>query len=178
VSTSDKISFVKNLEPLAQQAASRLGVSPDNLIAQAALETGWGQHVPSASNGASSFNLFGVKAGGGWGGDSVNSLTTEVSNGRAVSLPQAFRSYDSVQQGLNDYVSLLQRNSRYQQALGTGADVSAFAGALARGGYATDPNYVQKLEATAATVKALRATNASEPLKLLAGLPTTTGGEA
>jgi flagellar protein FlgJ len=178
VSTSDKISFVKSLEPLAQQAASQLGVSPDNLIAQAALETGWGQHVPTASNGASSFNLFGIKAGGGWSADSVNSLTTEVANGRATTLPQAFRSYDSVQQGVDDYVSLLQRNSRYQQALGTGADVSAFAGGLARGGYATDPNYVQKLEATAAAVKALRATTATEPLKLLAGLPTTSGGEA
>jgi peptidoglycan hydrolase FlgJ len=178
VSTSDKISFVESLAPLAQQAAGQLGVSADSLIAQAALETGWGQHVPTASNGASSFNLFGIKAGGGWSADSVNSLTTEVANGRATTLPQAFRSYDSAQQGVDDYVSLLQRNSRYQQALGTGADVSAFAAGLARGGYATDPNYVQKLEATAATVKALRASTATEPLKLLAGLPTTSGGEA
>jgi flagellar protein FlgJ len=177
-STSDRISFVKSLEPIAQQAASQLGVSTDTLIAQAALETGWGRHVPTAGNGASSFNLFGVKASGGWSGDSVNSLTTEVVDGQAAAMPQSFRAYSSVQQGVNDYVTLLQRNARYQSALGTGSDVGAFATGLAHGGYATDPDYVQKLQATAAAVKALRASNTSEPLKLLAGLPTTTGGES
>jgi|HubBroStandDraft_6_1064221.scaffolds.fasta_scaffold15217_4 flagellar protein FlgJ len=177
-STADKISFVKSIEPFAQQASSALGVAPETLIAQAALETGWGQHVPTAGNGTSSFNLFGIKAGSGWSGDSVNSLTTEVSAGRASVLPQSFRSYDSLQQGVNDYVSLLQNNSRYQRALGTGSDVNAFAGGLASGGYATDPDYVQKLQATAAAVKALRETGSREPLKLLAGLPTSTGGEA
>jgi peptidoglycan hydrolase FlgJ len=177
-STGDRISFVKMLEPYAEKAAGQLGVSSDTLIAQAALETGWGQHVPTAGNGTSSFNLFGIKAGSGWSGDSVNSLTTEVSAGRASVLPQSFRSYDSLQQGVNDYVSLLQNNSRYQRALGTGSDVNAFAGGLASGGYATDPDYVQKLQATAAAVKALRETGSREPLKLLAGLPTSTGGEA
>jgi peptidoglycan hydrolase FlgJ len=177
-STSDRISFVKSMEPYANQAASQLGVAPDTLIAQAALETGWGRHVPAAGNGASSFNLFGIKATGNWGGDSVSSVTTEVTNGQGARMPQSFRSYSSVQQGVNDYVTLLQRNSRYSQALGTGADVSAFAHGLARGGYATDPDYVQKLQATASAVKALRTTNTHEPLKLLAGLPTTTGGES
>jgi flagellar protein FlgJ len=177
-STADKISFMKSIEPLAQQAGRALGVAPETLIAQAALETGWGQHVPVASNGASSLNLFGIKTGSGWSGNSVNSLTTEVVAGRASVVPQAFRSYDSLQQGVSDYVCLLQGNPRYQQALGTGSDVNAFAGGLARGGYATDPNYVQKLQSTAAAVKALRASSAYEPLKLLAGLPTTSGGES
>jgi flagellar protein FlgJ len=178
VTTSDKISFVKSVEPLARQAGSQLGVSPDTLIAQAALETGWGQHVPVASTGASSFNLFGIKAGGGWSGDSVNSPTTEVVNGRASVAPASFRSYGSLEQGVNDYVALLQRSSRYQQALGSGADVSAFANGLARGGYATDPDYVQKLQATTQAVKALRGGGGFEPLKLLAGVPTTSGGES
>jgi flagellar protein FlgJ len=178
LTTSDKISFVKSVEPLARQAGSQLGVSPDTLIAQAALETGWGQHVPVASNGASSFNLFGIKAGGGWNADSVNSLTTEVVNGRASVVPAAFRSYGSLEQGVNDYVALLQHNSRYQQALGSGADVSAFASGLTRGGYATDPDYVQKLQATTQAVKALRGGSGFEPLKLLAGVPTTSGGES
>jgi flagellar protein FlgJ len=177
-SISDRISFVKSLEPIAQQAASQLGVSADTLIAQAALETGWGRHVPTAGNGASSFNLFGVKASGAWSGDSVDSLTTEVVKGQAASMPQSFRAYSSVQDGVNDYVTLLQRNARYQPALGTGSDVNAFATGLARGGYATDPDYVQKLQATAAAVKALRANEAAGSLKLLAGLPTTTGGES
>jgi peptidoglycan hydrolase FlgJ len=176
--TSQRIGFVKSMEPYAQQAAKQLGVAADTLIAQAALETGWGQHVPTAGNGASSSNLFGVKAGSSWGGDSVNSLTTEVVQGHAGIVPQSFRSYSSVQEGVNDYVTLLQRNSRYSQVLGTGSDVNAFATGMARGGYATDPDYVQKLAATAQSVKALRASSAHEPLKLLAGVPTTAGGES
>jgi flagellar protein FlgJ len=175
-STSDRISFVKSIEPYATAAAGQLGVAPDTLIAQAALETGWGQHVP-ASGATSSSNLFGIKTGGSWQGDSVNSLTSEVVNGQSARLPQSFRSYSSVQQGVNDYVTLL-HNARYSQALGTGADVGAFAQGLVRGGYATDPDYAQKLQATAAAVKTLRGTHASEPLKLLAGVPTTNGGES
>jgi peptidoglycan hydrolase FlgJ len=171
----DRISFVKSIEPYAEQAAAQLGVSSNTLIAQAALETGWGQHVPTASDGSSSFNLFGIKAGAGWSGAAVSAQTKEFSQGAPSSLSQPFRAYSSVQQGVNDYVTLLQRGSHYQQALGTGEDVGAFAGALARGGYATDPAYVQKLQATAATVKALRG---AAPLKILAGLPTTVSGES
>jgi peptidoglycan hydrolase FlgJ len=175
-SAADRISFVKSLEPYAQQAAGRLGVSADTLIAQAALETGWGQHVPSAGSGESSFNLFGIKAGSSWSGDSVNAKTTEVTQGQTTVLPQAFRSYGSVQQGVDDYVSLLS-SARYTKALGTGTNVAAFAQGLSVGGYATDPDYARKLAATADAVKALRGTAGNESLKLLAGLPTTTGGE-
>ncbi len=153
-------------------------MSSDSVIAQAALETGWGQHVPAASGGGSSNNLFGVKAGTGWSGGSASNRTTEYSQGVATSLPQSFRSYSSLQQGVNDYVTLLQRNSSYRQALGTGDDVGAFAGALQRGGYASDPDYARKLVATADTVKSLRAATSSSPLKLQAGVPITAGGES
>jgi peptidoglycan hydrolase FlgJ len=175
--TADKISFMKSIEPYAKQAGSQLGVAPDTLIAQAALETGWGQHVPTGSSGDSSLNLFGIKAGGSWNGDAVNSQTTEVSDGQASQVTQAFRAYGSTQQGVDDYVALLSRSSRYQQALGTGADVHAFATGLAKGGYATDPHYVQKLQATAATIRSLRANESATGLKLLAGVPTTPGTE-
>jgi flagellar protein FlgJ len=178
VSNADRISFVKSIEPYAAQAASQLGVSSDTLIAQAALETGWGQRIPASSNGSSSFNLFGVKAGGGWNGSTVNAQTTEYSGLSASSVSQPFRAYSSVQQGVNDYVTLLQGRPRYQPALGTGEDVHAFASALTRGGYATDPGYVQKLQATAASVKALRGAVSEPPLKILAGLPTTVTGES
>lgn len=177
-SNADRISFVKSLEPYAEHAASQLGVSSDTLIAQAALETGWGQHVPASSNGSSSFNLFGIKAGGGWNGDAVSAQTTEYSLGSSSSISQPFRAYSSVQQGVNDYVTLLQRSSHYQRALGTGDDVSAFGSALARGGYATDPVYVQKLQAMAASVKALRSAASKPSLKILAGMPTTVTGES
>jgi peptidoglycan hydrolase FlgJ len=177
-SSADRISFVKALEPYAEQAAGQLGVSSDTLIAQAALETGWGQHVPAAVNGNSSLNLFGIKAGAGWNGDTVTSLTTEFSNGSPSSVAQPFRAYGSLQQGVNDYVTLLQRSGRYQQALGSGEDVNAFAGALARGGYATDPGYAQKLHATVASVKALRGATGGAALKIPTTPPTTEAGES
>jgi flagellar protein FlgJ len=176
---ANRISFVRMMEPYAQQAAGRLGVSPDTLIAQAALETGWGQHVPAAAGGSSSFNLFGVKAGAGWTGGADTAMTTEYGSngGNPASVAQPFRAYASVQQGVNDYVTLLQRNARYSQALGTGDDVHAFGGALARGGYATDPDYVQKLQSTVASVRALRSAAATAPLKNPASPPTTATGE-
>jgi flagellar protein FlgJ len=175
-----RIGFIRQLEPYARHAAAQLGVSADNLIAQAALETGWGQHVPAGGAGSSN-NLFGVKAGASWSGAAVSASTTEYAGGTASSVPQSFRAYSSIQQGVNDYVTLLQRSPLFRQALGTGADVGAFASALQRGGYATDPDYVSKLVATADTVRALRASDAGAatdaPLKLQAGLPTTSGGE-
>ncbi len=178
VSKATQTAFVQQLEPYAQHAATQLGVSADAIIAQAALETGWGQHVPVGAGGAVSNNLFGIKAGSGWSGAAVSAPTTEFSHGTATSLTQPFRAYSSVEQGVNDYVTLLQRSARYQQVLGTGNDVSAFANGLARGGYATDPDYAQKLQATAASVQALRLGGAVTPLKLAAALPTTTGGES
>jgi flagellar protein FlgJ len=176
---ANRISFVKMMEPYATQAAGQLGVSPDTLIAQAALETGWGQHIPTSGGGSSSSNLFGIKAGAGWSGEAVTAMTTEYggSGNNPVSVPQPFRAYASVQQGVNDYVTLLQRNSRYSQALGTGDDVQAFGGALTRGGYATDPDYVQKLQSTVASVRALRSAAATVPLKNPAPPPTTPTGE-
>ena len=168
---AQKISFVQQLTPLATQAGAQLGVSADTLIAQAALETGWGRHVPAASSGGSSQNLFGIKAGASWSGASTTALTSEYGPAGAATVSQPFRAYSSVQQGVNDYVTLLQRSSRYQGALGTGNDVNAFASALSSGGYATDPDYAQKLQATAANVKALRSAAAAAPLKLSAGLP-------
>ena len=178
ISDAEKTNFVQRLAPIATAAGAQLGVSANTLIAQAALETGWGRHVPQAAGGGSSQNLFGIKAGASWSGASTTALTTEYGPGGAAAVVQPFRAYSSVQQGVNDYVSLLQRNSRYQGALGTGDNVGAFAGALSRGGYATDPNYGQKLQAMAVHVKALRSAGTVAPLKLLAGLPTTTGGEA
>ena len=173
---AQKISFVQLLTPYAQRAAAQLGVAPENLIAQAALETGWGQHVPSGSDGSSN-NLFGVKAGGHWQGVSVAAMTPEYQQGAATSSRQSFRSYSSLQQGVNDYVTLLQRSAALAPALGTGADTAAFASALQRGGYATDPHYAAKLTATAGVVHDLHARIQAEALKLAAGLPKTSGGD-
>ena len=157
ISSAQQASFVRTLEPLAQSAGQSLGVAPDTLIAQAALETGWGRNMPTDSNGRSSSNLFGVKAGDSWRGAAVQANTTEYDQGTPSTTRAAFRSYGDPSQSMGDYVSLLQTSPRYAGALGAGSDVHAFANGLQRGGYATDPNYVNKLVATVATLRQLRA---------------------
>jgi len=157
ISSAQQASFVRTLEPLAQSAGQSLGVAPDTLIAQAALETGWGRSMPTDSNGRSSSNLFGVKAGESWSGAAVQASTTEYDQGTPGTTRAAFRSYGDTAQSVGDYVSLLQTSPRYAGALGTGSDVHAFANGLQRGGYATDPDYVNKLVATVATLRQLRA---------------------
>jgi flagellar protein FlgJ len=156
VSSAQQVSFVRALEPLAQRAGARLGVAPDTLIAQAALETGWGKNQPTDATGHVSANLFGVKAGGAWQGSAVTSPTTEYLHGQPLTTSARFRSYDNAAQSVGDYVSLLSHDPRYAAALGTGADVHAFADGLQRGGYATDPDYANKLAATVATLRQLR----------------------
>jgi flagellar protein FlgJ len=157
ISSAQQASFVRTLEPLAQSAGQSLGVAPDTLIAQAALETGWGRSMPTDSNGRSSSNLFGVKAGDSWRGAAMQANTTEYDQGTPSTTRAAFRSYGDASQSMGDYVSLLQTSPRYAGALGAGSDVHAFANGLQRGGYATDPNYVNKLVATVATLRQLRA---------------------
>jgi flagellar protein FlgJ len=157
VSTAQRESFVRSMEPLAQSAGNSLGVAPDTLIAQAALETGWGRNMPTDSSGRSSANLFGIKAGDSWRGASVQASTTEYDQGTPVSTPAAFRSYAGTAQSVEDYVSLLRNSPRYAAALGAGSNVQAFGSGLQRGGYATDPDYVNKLVATVATLRQMRA---------------------
>jgi peptidoglycan hydrolase FlgJ len=177
VGATEQHSFIQRIAPYAEHAARALGVSTDALIAQAALETGWGRHLPGGSGDGTSSNLFGVKAGGRWQGDAVGAQTVEYTGAAAQTLQQPFRSYRSIEQSIADYVTLLQGSARYQQALGTGDDVAAFAAGLKHGGYATDPAYVEKLTATAGRVRALRADAHDRPLKLAAGQPSTHVGD-
>jgi peptidoglycan hydrolase FlgJ len=151
-SPQTQVNFISELWPTAQEAGQQLGVDPRNLIAQAALETDWGTRVPRDASGRSSNNLFGMKAGGQWSGASVLAGTQEYRNGGAVSTTGQFRAYDNRAQSFQDYVSLLRGNPRYAAALNTGGDTQAFASALQRGGYATDPQYARKITAIAATV--------------------------
>ena len=137
--------FVRELWPCAERAGRELGVDPRHLLAQAALETGWGRSLPCDSDGATSFNFFGIKAGGGWPGDSVSAKTLEFEGGVPVPRQAKFRSYDSAAESFRDYVDVLRNNPRYADALNTGSDAKAFATGLQRGGYATDPAYAQKI---------------------------------
>ena len=163
--------FVRAMTPWAEEAGRRLGVAPETVIAHAALESGWGRHLPAAQ-GRSSFNFFGVKAGGGWRGAAADAATTEFQDGVAARTDASFRAYDTPQAGVADYAALLAGNSRYAGARNTGGDVSAFATALQRGGYSTDPDYVRKLVATAGVVRQLRA---QAGLKSSERLPTSAG---
>lgn len=145
----DPVDFVTRMAPFARRAAEKLGVSVRAVLAQAALETQWGKHMPRHGDGSPSFNLFGMKAGSSWDGARVTVPTLEVEGGVPVRRHAAFRAYASPAQSFEDYARLLGDNPRYAQALGKGDDVAGFAQGLVQGGYATDPAYARKIAAIA-----------------------------
>lgn len=159
----DPVSFVRALAPHAELAAQKLGVSVRALLAQAALETGWGKHLPSHGNGSSSFNLFGIKAGSDWAGDKISVPTLEYENGVAVRRRDQFRAYHSPSDAFADLARVLSSSPRYAQALGQGENVAGFAQALMRGGYATDPSYAAKITAIADSPQMREALAALKP---------------
>ena len=140
-----ELDFARALRKHAARAAARLGTTPDILIAQAALETGWGRHMMRNADGTSANNLFSIKAGPSWQGRTVDVRTTEFFGARPVFVNAAFRSYADLAQSFDDYVGLLENNPRYQRALDRAADPKAYITELARAGYATDPKYAQKV---------------------------------
>jgi flagellar protein FlgJ len=113
--------------------------------AHAALESGWGQRPIRNVDGASSHNLFGIKAGGKWDGATSETATTEYVGGAAVKTSAKFRAYPDGAAAFRDYARMLLDNPRYKGAIGAGSDANAFAQGLAKGGYATDPAYAAKL---------------------------------
>lgn len=140
--------FLDALRPHAEAAEAATGVPARFILAQAALESGWGDKEIRGGEGQSSFNLFGIKAGRGWSGASVETTTTEYRQGMPMKLTQSFRAYADYGAGFTDYANLLK--SRYGDAVST--DAETFAQGLAKGGYATDPAYAGKLKAVIASV--------------------------
>jgi len=140
--------FVASIWSHAQAAARELGVDARALVAQAALETGWGRRTIQRGDGGTAHNLFGIKATG-WKGERAAATTHEYTNGVRHTERAEFRAYDSPAESFADYVRLLKQNPRYRQALESGGDVRRFASALQRAGYATDPKYADKLSAIA-----------------------------
>jgi flagellar protein FlgJ len=169
-----KDDFIRSMRPHAERAAHEIGVDPDALLAQAALETGWGRSVPCTVNGECSFNLFGIKAGSQWSGATVNVPTLEFEEGVAVRKVERFRAYGSPADSFRDYAALIGGSSRYANARGTGENVAAFAAALQQGGYATDPNYAQKVAAVANEVRARSDVMRADALKFAAAGPSST----
>ncbi|MBK5536314.1 flagellar assembly peptidoglycan hydrolase FlgJ [Pseudomonas sp. TH08] len=137
--------FVNTMLPMAKEAADRIGVDPRYLVAQAALETGWGKSVMRAQDGSSSHNLFGIKASSNWKGDSARAITSEFRNGAMVKETAEFRSYASYKDSFHDLVTLLQSNNRYQDVLKSADNPEQFVRELQKAGYATDPNYATKI---------------------------------
>ncbi|MCP1500391.1 flagellar protein FlgJ [Pseudomonas migulae] len=137
--------FVNKMLPMAKEAAERIGVDPRYLVAQAALETGWGKSVMRAQDGSSSHNLFGIKASSNWQGNSARAITSEFRNGAMVKETAEFRSYDSYKDSFHDLVTLLQTNNRYQDVVKSADNPEQFVRELQKAGYATDPDYASKI---------------------------------
>ncbi|MDB4528571.1 flagellar assembly peptidoglycan hydrolase FlgJ [Pseudomonadales bacterium] len=135
--------FIAQLQPLANAAAEKLGVPSEAILAQAALESGWGQKVSQHSDGRSSHNLFGIKADQRWQGEAVTVNTLEYFTERPVRVSAQFRSYGSYAESFNDYVEFINTNQRYEHVT---QDPQQYPRALQRAGYATDPAYAEKIE--------------------------------
>ena len=136
--------FLESLWSFAKQAGEALKQNPKVILAQAALETGWGQFVASNRDGSNSFNLFGIKSGSAWTGAETEVSTLEYENGAPQRQLDSFRSYSSLADSFKDYVNLLTDNPRYEKAVSS-TDDESFVRGLQAGGYATDPNYADKI---------------------------------
>ncbi len=142
---SKQAQFIDRILPYAQQAAEILGVDAQVLIAQSALETGWGKYLPVKADGVSSYNFFGIKADQRWQGERLEVATREYRHGVMQQEKAEFRVYESPSQAFEDYAQFILENPRYQQALEHGSDARAYALELQQAGYATDPEYANKI---------------------------------
>jgi peptidoglycan hydrolase FlgJ len=143
---SDKVNaFVDRLAVPAQAASAATGIPARFIIGQAALESGWGKREIKHAGGATSHNIFGIKATKDWNGKTVNSVTTEYVNGRPQKVVEKFRAYDSYEEALTDYASVIKNNPRYAPVIQASRDVAGFAHGMQKAGYATDPQYAKKL---------------------------------
>lgn len=143
-----KAEWVAQMQVDAKASANELGVSPEAITAQSALETGWGAHVTGQHN------LFGIKADASWHGQRVLVHTREVLNGQSIMMDDWFRDYPSFAESIADHLEFLKKNSRYREAgvfdkLGD----EMYFYALQRAGYATDPKYASQLIAVRDTIR-------------------------
>lgn len=143
---ADRKEFVQDIWPLAKRAAADLDIDPRTLVAQAALETGWGQKLIRDGSGVSGNNLFGIKADKRWDGERVLVSTLEYEDGLPRRIRDEFRAYPDLRQGFEDYVKFLRENARYETVTGGGLTPEEYAGSLQEAGYATDPRYADKIK--------------------------------
>ncbi len=143
--------FIQTLAAPAQAASTNTGVPAELILAQAALETGWGRHEIATRNGNNSHNLFGIKAGRHWQGETTDIVTHEYINGRRTQVVDTFRVYESYEHAFTDYAGLIGNNPRYAGVV-QAPNAEQAARELQRGGYATDPRYADKLVAVMKTM--------------------------
>lgn len=137
--------FVNRMRPFAMQASQASGVPLQLMLGQAALESGWGKREIRMADGSNSFNLFGIRANGGWNGKVAEVMTTEYRNGVACKQVERFRAYASYAEAFQDYANLIGNDPRYADVLQQGSDAAGMAQAIQKAGYATDPDYADKL---------------------------------
>ena len=142
---NDAQSFIEQLYPAAQHAAQQLGIDPKALLAQAAIETGWGKHMIHNTSGQNSHNLFGIKADRRWQGDRAMVNTIEFEQGVAATKKASFRMYDSFAESMQDYVGFVKQNPRYEEAVKQTQSPQDYFSELQKAGYATDPEYANKV---------------------------------
>lgn len=147
--------FVTRMLPNAVQASKAGGVPVQLMLGQAALESGWGKREIQMPDGSSSYNLFGIKAGSGWSGKVAEVVTTEYQNGVAQKQVEKFRAYDSYAAAFQDYAQIINNSPRYASVLQQGGDASGMAQALQKAGYASDPNYADKLVRVMSQIRTL-----------------------
>lgn len=157
VSSHDHVErFMQTLATPAQAASAATGVPAELILAQAALETGWGRHEIATQQGHNSYNVFGIKAGSQWQGKTTDIVTHEYVNGRRTQVVDTFRVYDSFEHAFTDYANLIGNNPRYAGVV-QAANAEQAARELQRGGYATDPRYADKLVSVMNTMGPLNA---------------------
>ncbi|MFZ6744386.1 flagellar assembly peptidoglycan hydrolase FlgJ [Undibacterium sp. JH2W] len=137
--------FQEKLAAHAEQASQETGIPAKFMLGQAALESGWGRREIKTADGSSSHNIFGMKATKGWKGKTVDAVTTEYVNGVAQRKVEKFKSYDTYADAFKDYAKLITKNPRYENVLANAKDATSFAQGLQKAGYATDPEYANKL---------------------------------
>lgn len=137
--------FVQSHEAAAQRVARESGIPASYMLGQAGHETGWGKSEIRGDNGSNSFNLFGIKATGGWTGKVAEITTTEYIDGIPRKVKAKFRAYDSYEDSFRDYARLITENPRYAKAMQSTGNARSYAAALQNAGYATDPLYASKL---------------------------------
>jgi flagellar protein FlgJ len=158
--------FVGKLMPVAEKVAEESGIDPKLMVAQAALETGWGRHMIEGDGKEPSFNLFGIKADSRWNGEAVTITTTEFRDGVPMKEKADFRAYPDYEASFRDYVDFLQSNPRYKDVLSSADQPDVFADKLQEAGYATDPEYGAKIRSimnrSAAMTLSMRGTGTEE----------------